>query len=158
MPQQTLAMQSGYIFEQLFTSRNEFITERVLFRRCVQGVGTSVQTYLANLREKSQRCGFGSLEDEMIADQFLAGCTSNRLRERLCAEQDLTLTRLEEMTTAADLTAERHRTVGSRPVLEEAKETFQEIAATSAGWMSPQSQVQNSPQVMTCFFCDGSSP
>ena len=148
----TLAMQSCSIFEELFASKSDFITERVLFRRCVQDASTSVQTYLANLREKSQRCGFGQLEEEMIRDQFLEGCASNRLRERLCAEQNLTLTRLEELAAAADLTAERHVTVCNRPSQEGAEGIFQEVAATS-GRVNPTRSQGNTQQVRTCFSC-----
>ena len=148
----TLAMQSCSVFEELFASKRDFITERVLFRRCVQDESTSVQTYLANLREKSQRCGFGHLEEEMIRDQFLEGCVSNRLRERLCAEQNLTLARLEELAAAADLTAERHVTVCSRSSREGAEGVFQEVAATS-GRINPTRSQGSTQQVRTCFSC-----
>ena len=101
---------------KLFVPKTDFISERVNFRRCVQDSGASVRTYLANLRERSQRCGFGTLEDDMIRDQFLEGCTSGRLRERLCAEEDLTIARLEQLALAAELTAERQQVVsGSQP-------------------------------------------
>ena len=148
----TLAMQSSKIFEELFANRNDYITERVQFRRCVQDRSTSVQTYLANLRERSQRCGFGTLEDEMIRDQFLEGCVCSRLRERLCSEQNLTLTRLEEIAAAADLTAARHQIVCGAVACASLEDTHQEVAATTARVSKPKSP-GGMRQVGSCFSC-----
>ena len=78
------------ILGRLFEKKADVITERVLFRKCTQGQAP-VRTFLANLRECSQRCAFGALEDEMIRDQFLEGCSLARLRERLCREDELTV-------------------------------------------------------------------
>ncbi|KAF0302598.1 hypothetical protein FJT64_025303 [Amphibalanus amphitrite] len=99
------------VLSRLFEKKSDVITERVLFRKCTQGQ-TTVRTFLANLRERSQRCAFGALEDEMIRDQFLEGCSSARLRERLCREDDLTLPRLEVVALAEDQALERQQAVG----------------------------------------------
>ena len=151
----TLSMQSCSIFEELFSARQDYITERVLFRRCRQESNMTVQTYLANLREKSQRCGFGELEEEMIRDQFLEGCASSRLRERLCSEHSLTLTRLEEIAAAADLTAERHTTVcggTSGSGQDFSGDSVHEVAATSGKTGRPGSP-DNARRLRSCFSC-----
>ena len=98
------------VLGRLFAKKADVITERVLFRKCTQGQAT-IRTFLANLRERSQKCAFGALEDEMIRDQFLEGCSSMRLRERLCREDELTLSRLEAIALAEDQALERQQTV-----------------------------------------------
>ena len=98
------------ILGRLFEKKADVITERVRFRKCTQGQAP-VRTFLANLRECSQRCAFGALEDEMIRDQFLEGCSLARLRERLCREDELTLSRLETIALAEDQACERQQTM-----------------------------------------------
>ena len=90
----------------------------------------------------------------MIRDPSLEGyaSASNRLREHLCAEQNLTLIRLEELAAAADLTAERHVTVCNRLSQEGAEGFFQELAATS-GRINPTRSQGSTQQVRTCFSC-----
>lgn len=108
VPQTSLVDDTIAVLARLFEKKADVITERMLFRKCVQGQAT-VRTFLANLRECSQRCAFGTLEDEMIRDQFLEGCSSSRLRERLCREEDLTLPRLEAIALAEDQALERQQ-------------------------------------------------
>ena len=110
VPERSLVDAAIDVLGRLFEKKADVITERVLFRKCVQGVAT-VRTFLANLRECSQRCAFGALEDEMIRDQFLEGCSSTRLRERLCREEGLTLPRLETIALAEDQALERQQTM-----------------------------------------------
>ena len=89
------------------------ISERIKFRKCKQQTA-SVRTYLANLREGSQKCNFGHLEEEMIRDQLLEGCSSQKLKEILCQEENLTLRRLEVLAFAADDAVERQQVLVGR--------------------------------------------
>ena len=144
--------------EKLFVPKTDFIAERVNFRRCVQDSGSSVRTYLANLRERSQRCGFGVLEDDMIRDQFLEGCTSGRLRERLCAEEDLTLARLEQLALAAELTAERQQVVGGSQSHDAQPGAYREVAAAHfkkmpASGRRTRTQGTSKQEMSKCFSC-----
>ena len=100
------------LLRKLFEKPRDAMSERLKFRRCRQRAGESVATFLTNLREQSQYCDFGSLEDEMIRDQFVEGCVSGRLRDRLCAEDHLTLQRLESLALAEDRAVDRQRLFG----------------------------------------------
>ena len=97
---------------ELFEKPKDAMSERLKFRRCRQKPGESVAVFLTNLREQSQYCDFGLLEDEMIRDQFVEGCVSSRLRDRLCVEDQLTLRRLESIALAEDRAVERQRLFG----------------------------------------------
>ncbi|KAF0295348.1 hypothetical protein FJT64_007111 [Amphibalanus amphitrite] len=48
----------------------------------------------------------------MIRDQFVEGCVSSRLRDRLCVEDQLTLQRLESIALAEDRAVDRQRLFG----------------------------------------------
>ena len=151
------------VLSRLFERKSDVITERVLFRKCTQGQ-TTVRTFLANLRERSQRCAFGALEDEMIRDQFLEGCSSARLRERLCREDALTLPRLEALALTEDRALERQQAVGRQQAsVAEREQTPVSVAATAfkryahgARSAAPLSRRKVSPsggRAGTCFAC-----
>lgn len=100
------------LLRKLFEKPRDAMSERLKFRRCRQKPGETVAMFLTNLREQSQYCDFGSLEDEMIRDQFVEGCVSGRLRNRLCAEDHLILQRLEPLALAEDRGVDRQRLFG----------------------------------------------
>ena len=66
---------------------------RLLFsvRLRSQNVGESIMHYVAALRELPSRCEFGAMADEMIRDQLVEKTNSNRIRECLLLENELTL-------------------------------------------------------------------
>ena len=108
-----LFAQTLELLRKIFDSPRDAMSERMLFRKCRQGPGEDVRTYLTNLRDRSRYCAFGELEDQMIRDQFVEGCSSARLRDRLCQEEQLTLQRLELLALADDRAQERQKLVGS---------------------------------------------
>ena len=99
------------VFLQLFPEKRALHTDRMLFRRCLQGDRTPA-VYLAELQLLSSRCGFGDLQEQLMAEQFLEGCSDDRLRERLCRESALTTSRILEVADELQMAAERHRMVG----------------------------------------------
>ena len=87
---------------KLFVQDSDVRTERVRFRRCVQMPGQSSVIFLANLKEAAVKCAFGQLHDEMIRDQFIEGCVSDQLRDKLLMTEGLTLSSLEATAEATD--------------------------------------------------------
>ncbi|KAF0298489.1 hypothetical protein FJT64_004166 [Amphibalanus amphitrite] len=122
--QRVLLQHSGPIFimgdlnlqtlAKLFMRDSDVRTERVKLRRCTQAPGQSSLIFLANLKEAAVKCAFGPLRDDMIRDQFVEGCVSEQLRDKLIMTDGLTLTALEAIAEAADRGAQR------RSVLKEA--------------------------------------
>ena len=102
---------------KLFVRDSDVRTERVRFRRCTQAPGQSALIYLANLKEAAVKCAFGPLRDDMIRDQFVEGCVSEQLRDKLIMKDGLTLKKLEAIAEAADRGSQR------RSVLKEASST-----------------------------------
>ena len=102
-------------FEELFPEKRQSHTQRMLFRRCVQQGHQSAEVYVADLQELSGRCEFGNLEEQMICDQFIEGCKSDRLREKLCRTKDLTIKKLLEVADVLDVVHDRqHVLAGSK--------------------------------------------
>ena len=137
------------VFLRLFPERRAIHTERMLFRRCYQQ-DRSPAVYLTELQELSSRCAFGALQEQLICEQFLEGCRNDKLRERLCREPALTLSRILEVAEELEVAAERHRLVGGgAATAHRPSSTSQlEIAAVTA----PRQGAAGASQ---CFSCGG---
>ena len=80
-----------------FGSPSSVIFNRAQFTRYLQRPGDSVVQFLSTLRELARKCEFPPAQfNERVRDQFAAGCTNDRIRERLLQEPgDRTLENLE---------------------------------------------------------------
>jgi hypothetical protein len=81
------------------------IFNRAQFTRYQQRPGESIVEFLSTLRELARKCDFKEDQfDERVRDQFAAGCTNDRIRERLLQEAGTAL--LEDLERLA-VTMER---------------------------------------------------
>ena len=63
------------------------IFNRAHFLRNLQRPSDSIVQYISTLKELARRCDFPDAQlDERVRDQFAAGCSSDRIRERLLQE------------------------------------------------------------------------
>jgi len=63
------------------------IFNHVQFARYLPRTGDTVAQFLSSLRELARKCEFPATQfDERVHDQFAAGCTNDRIRERLLQE------------------------------------------------------------------------
>ncbi|KAF0301898.1 hypothetical protein FJT64_025948 [Amphibalanus amphitrite] len=99
------------VFRRLFPETRATHSERMLFRRCYQ-LDRSPAVYLTELQDLSSRCAFGDLQEQLTCEQFIEGCRDDRLRERLCREPALTVSRILEVAEELEVAAERQRLVG----------------------------------------------
>ncbi|KAF0296969.1 hypothetical protein FJT64_000554 [Amphibalanus amphitrite] len=99
------------VFQRLFPETRATHSERMLFRRCYQ-LDRSPAVYLTELQDLSSRCAFGDLQEQLTCEQFIEGCRDDRLRERLCREPALTVSRILEVAEELEVAAERQRLVG----------------------------------------------
>ncbi|KAH8042650.1 hypothetical protein HPB51_025153 [Rhipicephalus microplus] len=68
-----------------FDATCKLVGERHRFHRRIQFPGESIQEYVTALTELAARCSFMS-QEESLRDQFVAGVSSHRIRERLLLE------------------------------------------------------------------------
>ena len=134
------------VFQRLFPEAKATHTERMLFRRCYQQ-DRSPAVYLTELQDLSSRCAFGTLQEQLMCEQFLEGCKDDRLRERLCRESTLTASRIMEVAGELEAATERHRLVGGATHDLVSSPPQLEVAA-----VTPQRQGVSTLQ---CFSCGG---
>ena len=74
--------------------------ERYVFHRRNQG--ESIEQFVTDLKIKAPTRQFENLKDSMIHDRLVLGITSQRERERLLLEDDLTLAKAIQICAAAE--------------------------------------------------------
>lgn len=88
-------------FEAYCQPRQNETFERYVFRTTMQNK-RSFDSFLTDLKQKAQRCGFKDLEASMIRDQVVLGVDESPLRERLLRESELTLQKATHICRAAE--------------------------------------------------------
>ena len=78
-------------FEDYCKPRKNVIMERYKFNIRVQRKDETADQYVTELKLIAKNCKFGSLEDELIPDRLVYGTNSERVKERLLREEELTL-------------------------------------------------------------------
>jgi hypothetical protein len=78
-------------FETYCSPKTNETYERYMFNSRKQFEGEAVEQFVTELKIRAQSCNFGDLRDSMIRDRLVLGITSQRVRERLLREEDLTL-------------------------------------------------------------------
>lgn len=71
-----------------FTGQQRVILRRYKLRKRLQRPGESVQDYVTNLRDMARSCNYGTLQDQIVRDQFIEGILCDKTREKLLLEPD----------------------------------------------------------------------
>ena len=71
--------------------------ERHKFNTRMQQRGESIQSFVADLKNKASACEFGELKDEMIKDRLVCGIENQRLRRNVLREGKFTLQKAIEL-------------------------------------------------------------
>ena len=87
------------VLEKHFGPKINVVAERYKFRQRTQRPGETAQDYVAALRELAVTCNFGAMRDEMIRDQIVEKTISDKIREKLFMEENLTLARAIQVAT-----------------------------------------------------------
>ncbi|XP_028299351.1 zinc finger protein 227-like [Gouania willdenowi] len=78
------------------------VFERVQYWSHQRTAGTSVNTFMTELRQKSKHCEFGIIENDMLRDKLVLSITDSDLKKRLIQERCLTLYRAIEICRATE--------------------------------------------------------
>ena len=101
--------------EQRFSDRQSLIFARTRFYRRYQQENEDVLSFITELRKLATRCRFGAGESEHYRDRLVAGCSDEKIRERLFMESDdLTLEEGLKLAQIVERASEEARTVGNR--------------------------------------------
>ena len=71
-----------------FGERQSLIFARYKFHRRSQQTGEDVLSFVTELRRLSSYCRFGAAEQDTVRDRLVAGCSDEKIRERLFQEPD----------------------------------------------------------------------
>ena len=163
------------VFQRLFPETQDVHTERVLFRRCFQQTHQSVEVYAAELQSLSNRCDFGHMREQFVCEQLIEGCRSDKLREKLCCIDNLSLSKALEKARMLENVDQRkrllagHSAAGSRAKPVEASSPPVQVAAVKSKQpqhafkkqprqqhQGQQHQQQQRPQnQVACYNCGG---
>ena len=73
--------------------------ERHIFNTRMQQPTQSFDGFLTELRLQAKKCGYGTLNDELIRDRLVVGIRDDKVRSRLLREPDLTLQKCIDAST-----------------------------------------------------------
>ncbi|XP_028300837.1 zinc finger protein 184-like [Gouania willdenowi] len=89
-------------FKDHCSPQKNVVLERVQYWSHQMTAGTSVNTFITELRQKSKDCEFGIIEDDMLRDKLVLSITDSHLNKRLLQERCLTLSRAIEICRATE--------------------------------------------------------
>ena len=95
-----------------FAIRKNVPFERSIFHKAKQNQGESTDQYITRLRQLSAHCEYTDVSDQ-ICDQFIASCSSTKLRKKLLTESNLTLQRLIDIAKAEENASLHNRQIES---------------------------------------------
>ncbi|CAC5382216.1 unnamed protein product [Mytilus coruscus] len=78
-------------FERYCIPRKNVTMERYKFNTRVQGKSESIDQFVTDLRNMTQNCAFGTITEELVRDRIVCETNSERVKERLVRDDELTL-------------------------------------------------------------------
>jgi hypothetical protein len=82
--------------------KKNIVFQRDLFRATRQNSDETVGQYIQRLRTASDGCEFGIELDNNIRDQLVSGIRSDKIRRKMLASTELTLSKAETMATQVE--------------------------------------------------------
>lgn len=117
--EQTLAVLAAY-----FTPKKNVVAERYRFRKRKQEFNETIDQYATALRDLAKSCAFRDIEEEMIRDQIVEKCASNTLREKLLAQDELTLDKVLKMARTYETVRQEAKAMAQGPSINPEVDTF----------------------------------
>ncbi|KAK3084719.1 hypothetical protein FSP39_017965 [Pinctada imbricata] len=89
-------------FKEYCEPRKNLTYLRHVFFTRAQSPHESIDTYVTDLKNKAQKCEFGTLNDSLIKDRIVCGITDESCRARLLRENDLTLNKALDICRSSE--------------------------------------------------------
>ena len=78
-------------FDLYFQPKKNIVYERYRFLSRKQLDGETIQHFVTDLKNRARNCEFGELQDSMVCSMLVCGLQSDKIRERLLENGDITL-------------------------------------------------------------------
>lgn len=92
-------------FEEYCDTQQNEVYERYIFRKRVQEPGEPFEHFFRDLKTQARVYNFGALTDITVRDQIVFGTRDTEVREKLLADNKLTLENAEKTCKAAEISA-----------------------------------------------------
>ena len=141
-------------FDEYFSPKPNEIYTRYLFFNLMQGKLETFDSYLTKLKTKVNDCSFGTLQDSLLRDQIVRGISSDKVRELLLAERDLTFQKAIDICRASEQATNQLKEMHSVTVSNE-KEilTVRKVKNKQASDNVYKTKFDSSKQNRVCWRC-----
>ncbi|KAJ8019834.1 hypothetical protein HOLleu_41588 [Holothuria leucospilota] len=101
--------------DEHFKPPRNVLYERHNFFRSEQKQGESVDQYFVRLKHLAEQCKFGNMEDEMLRDKLVIGCSDSAAKARIfrLKETDATLRKTLENLRISEATTQQLKSMSS---------------------------------------------
>lgn len=89
-------------FEEHFNPKVSLTFERYTFNKIIQNEGETFEEFLTKIKNQGKKCEFNDLLDSLLRDKIVIGINSNTVREKLLAEDDLSLDKAIKVCRASE--------------------------------------------------------
>ena len=103
-------------FEDYCKPKQNIAVERYKFNMRLQDKSETIDQFVTALRLLAKECNFKELHDELIRDRIVCGITSDRVKERLLREQDLTLDKAIHICRAEEVSKKQMKCISEEAV------------------------------------------
>lgn len=89
-------------FTDYFLPKSNVTYERYTFNKMSQNADETFTEFLTRIKAQSKKCDFDQLNDSLLKDKIVIGVKSESIREKLSAEDNLTLDRAVTIALASE--------------------------------------------------------
>ncbi len=114
--------------DSFFEPQANEVVDRFVFRSAKQAVRERGEEYIARLLVLAKPCNFGDELNKSVRDQFVFGCNSDALREKLFREAKLSLDMVRQFSQAFDSAASHMETFRGDALTTEVQATSYQTA------------------------------
>ena len=132
-----------------FKPKKNVTVERYKFNTRCQGASESVEQYVTALRLVARNCDYKDLEDELGRDRIVCGTNSERIKERLLREQDLTLDKALHTCRADEESKKQLKSMDD----DMADTVVHSLKSRSRNVKGPRPSIESEQWIFSCRFC-----
>ena len=130
------------------------IVQRFKFNSRFRKEGESISTYVAELRQLTEHCNFGTALEDMLRDRLVCGINEDRIQRRLLSETTLNFKKAYEIAVGMEIAAKNVKEIQQAALSVEGNQipTQQNVNKVSE---NVKSQGRNDWSAMECYRCGG---
>ncbi|XP_038055804.1 uncharacterized protein K02A2.6-like [Patiria miniata] len=149
-------------FDSHFLGQRQEFFERFKFNRRNQDEGEPIEQYISILRTMSKTCGLcACMKDKLLMDRLLMGVLDDKMREKMMATHDLTLTKAIEICKAVEVATVQMKAMKKEETVHKVRPKKTDKKPRQPKQRPPRKAPVNEggkPISKRCKFCSGNHP